>query len=474
MLHLRRWLGFAPATDMSEDAAVRRRVVTLAWPVVIEGLLQTFIGVVDTYFVAKVSEEALAGVGTALQLVFIMIVGMSAVSIGAAVLVAQATGAQDSRLARRLGKQSLSLAMLISIPMSILGYIFARPVIDLFGMEPAVAEIATDYWQLTSLFAFSMTGMLVASAILRGAGNTKISMHATIVANIVNAVLAWLLIFGHLGFPEIGANGSAWAAAAGRTVAFGIMLVALLLPNAYISLRGRFDWRPRLQTIRSVLRIGCPAAIEEVSMSISFAVLTAIVAIIGTEALAAQRIASNALSLAFLPGFGVALAATALVGQSVGAHDPRFGRAATKIATQYATIWMSAIGVLYFFAATPIMRMFSDDPAVISMGADALRALAISQPIWAITMVWAGALRGTGNSTFPLVVNSIWSWCIIPVAWLVISYFGRGIGATWLLYATTGIIPLIIFRARINRDKHIGEHAAAQPAHTSAFAEAAD
>ena len=206
MMPLRRWLGFAPASDESEDAVVRRRVVTLSWPVVIEGLLQTAIGVVDTFFVAMVSEEALAGVGTALQLVFIMIVVMSAIAIGASVLVAQAVGAGRTERARSLAKQTLVLAGLVTIPITILGVVFARPALDLFGLEPEVAAIGASYWRITALASFGMTGMFVASAILRGAGDTKTSMRAALLANVVNAVLAWLLIFGNLGFPEMGAE----------------------------------------------------------------------------------------------------------------------------------------------------------------------------------------------------------------------------------------------------------------------------
>ena len=253
------------------------------------------------------------------------------------------------------------------------------------------------------------------------------------------------------------------------------MLVVLFRPSTVVSVLGWHGWRPRLSTAGSILRIGVPAAIEELSFSISFAVMTGIIAILGTEALAAQRIAFNALSLAFLPGFGVALAATALVGQSVGARDPRFGPAGNE--SRYAILHDldEHDRAVYFFAASPIMRAFSDDPEVISMGASALRALAISQPVWAITMVWAGALRGTGNSTFPLVVNSIWSWSVVPICWALISVFDQGLGAVWLVYAFTGIIPLVIFRARINRDKHLGMLAAISPMPaTPRTAEAAD
>jgi Na+-driven multidrug efflux pump len=237
------------------------------------------------------------------------------------------------------------------------------------------------------------------------------------------------------------------------------MLAVLFRPRNPVSIHGPHGWMPRFDTVRSVFNIGVPSALEELSFAISFAVLTAVIAALGTEALAAQRIAFNALSLAFLPGFGVSLAATALVGQSVGARDARFGSLVTRVAAQYAAIWMGAIGVLYFFAATPIMRAFTDDPQVVSAGAGALRALTLSQPFWGITFVQAGALRGTGNSTFPLVVNSLWIWSTVLICWVAIQQFDAGLTGTWLVFSATVPVPLLLFQRRITRDSHLGKHA---------------
>jgi putative MATE family efflux protein len=455
---VRRWFGLAGPDDPNPDAAVRKRVVAMSWPAVIEGLLQTAIGIVDTLLVAKVSEEALAGVGTAIQLMFIMVVVMSAISVGASVLVSQSIGGGDRARASLLAKQAIILGMVIAVPLAIVGVATAGPAVRLFGVEPDVAAIGTDYWRITAATAPAMTGMFLISGVLRGAGDTKTPMRATALANVTNAVLAYLLIFGHLGFPELGPAGSAWGAAAGRAVGVALMLFVLLRPKNPVTIRGPHGWRPSWTTSRSIFGIGVPAAVEQLSFSLSFAVLTAIIAVLGTDALAAQRITFNALSLAFLPGIGVAMAASALVGQSVGARDPRAGGITTRVASQYAAVWMGAIGVVFFVLAGPIVRLYSNDPDVVRIGTDALRALAISQPLWGLEIVYGGALRGTGNSRFPMIVSMLWSWSAVILAYVTVSVLDFGLASVWLIFAVTAPITVAAFRLRIGRDEHLGRH----------------
>ena len=149
---------------------------------------------------------------------------------------------------------------------------------------------------------------------------------------------------------------------------------------------------------RQVLRIGIPAALEQVLVSSAFLALAIVVARLGTDVLAAQRIAFNALSLSFLPGIGFGIAATALVGQSIGARRIAEGAAAARVATTWAVIWMSAIAVLLFIFAPQVLGLFTSDPAVIAAGVPGLRVVALTQPFWAVLFVQSGALRGTGNT----------------------------------------------------------------------------
>jgi Na+-driven multidrug efflux pump len=180
-----------------------------------------------------------------------------------------------------------------------------------------------------------------------------------------------------------------------------------------------------------VLRIGVPAALEQILISAAFFALTIFVARLGTETLAAHRIALNALALSFLPGIGFGIAATALVGQSVGARRIGEGAAAVRIATTWAVGWMSAVSLVLLIFASSIMRLYSADPVVIATGAAGLRVVALAQPFWAILFVRSGGLRGTGNTRFPLLVTGGGIWLSVGLAFLLSETLGGGLVAVW-------------------------------------------
>src|SRR6185503_11527534 len=165
-------------------------------------------------------------------------------------------------------------------------------------------------------------------------------------ANLVNVPLAYGLIFGHFGLPALGPVGSAWATFLARALALALLLAALWRGRGGVTISGRGGWRPDFGVARQVLRIGIPAALEQVLATLAFLALALVVARLGTDTLAAQRITFNALSLSFLPGIGFGIAATALVGQSIGARRLAEGAAAARVATKWAVLWMSAIAVL--------------------------------------------------------------------------------------------------------------------------------
>ncbi len=403
--------------------SLRRRVFDLAWPVIGENFLQTMLGVVDTLLVAQLGTAAIAGVGAALQVMFFVIAVLSAVSVGSAVLVAQAIGGNDKARAGMLARQSLVWSILISIPLAVIGLFAATPLIGIFDMEPAVTAIGADYLQIVMGTVVMLTLMLLSSGVLRGAGDSRTPMLVTLVANFINVFLTYGLIFGQFGMPELGVMGSAWGTFLSRCIGFLLLFWILWRGRNGVSIRGRLGWLPDWGLARQILRIGVPAALEQVLITTGFLGLTIVVARLGTESLAAHRIAINAMSLSFLPGFGFGLAATTLVGQSIGAKRPADGEAAGYIATRWGMVWMSLLGVVFFFAGEPIMRLFSDQPTVVRMGTNTLRTVALIQPFWAISFVQSGALRGTGNTQYPLRVNTGGIWVAVLLgaffSWLV-------------------------------------------------------
>jgi putative MATE family efflux protein len=415
---------------------MRRRVFGLAWPVIAENFLETLLGIVDTWLVSHLvySAIALAGVGVAVQIMQFLLSALAALSIGASVLVAQAVGAKRFPHASSLARQSLVWAVLISVPLALSGFVFTTPIVGLFGLEPQAAEIAISYMHVTMGTVVVLIGLYIGGGVLRGAGDSRTPLIITTVANLINIPLAWALIYGGFGLPALGAVGSAWATFVGRAVALVILLVVLWRGKNGISIRGSGEWKPDFGVARQVLGIGVPAALEQILVAGAFFALTIIVGRLGTDMLAANRIAVNALSLAFLPGFGFAIAATALVGQSVGARRIDDGAAATRIAMQGALIWMTGFAAVLFIFAPQIMLLFTSDAGVVDAGAVALRVMAFSMPPLAILFVNAGGLRGAGNTRAPLVIFGGGLWIIVLIAALLVNTLGGGLAMVWVAF----------------------------------------
>jgi multidrug resistance protein, MATE family len=430
-----------------EPRAMRRRVLGLAGPIIGENFLETLLGIIDTWLVAGLGAVALAGVGSSLQVMFLLIAALSALAVGNAVLVAQAVGARDLLRAGQLGRQSLIWSVIFSIPLALGGLVFSRPLIGIFGLEPDVAEVATQYLHVTMGTVVVLVGLFIGGGVLRGAGDSRTPMLVTAFANVVNVVLAYAMIYGYLGLPALGAVGSAWATFIARGIGLALLVGALW--------QGRNGgWMPDLKVARQVLQIGIPAALEQILVSTAFLALGIVVAHLGTDVLAAHRVAFSALSLSFLPGIGFGIAATALVGQSIGARRIAEGAAAARVATNWAIIWMSAIAVLLFIFAPQVLGLFSNDAAVIAAGSGGLRVVALLQPFWAVLFVQSGALRGTGNTSFPLKISGSGIWASVGLAWLLITLFGGGLVAVWVAFLIVAPLTAGLMWRRFQRTVH--------------------
>lgn len=432
-----------PAPGSAWEPMTQKRVLMLALPIIGENLLQVAVGAVDTLLVGRLGADAIAGVGIAFETVFLIIAILSAVTIGATVLVSQAIGSGNSERANQLARQSISWGIVLAIPLSILGYVLAPSAIGLFGVEADVAANAVEYLQITSACSVAILLSYLCGAVLRGAGDSRTPLKAAILANAVNVVLAYVLIFGHFGFPALGVGGSAWGAAAGRAVGALFMLIMLWSGRVKLSIHGKTGWGPNLQLGRDLFRLGLPAAFEQVVMQFGFISLVAIAASIGTEALAAQQISFTAMSIAFLPTIAFATTATAFVGQSIGARRADEAMQAAKISRNWALIVTMGGLVFLVVFAEHIVRAFSSDALVIEIGTSAMRAIGISLPIWGIWMSTAGAVRGSGDTRSPMVRGVAAVWVAVFLAWLGVHYLEQSIAWIWGTLAVTGLLPAV-------------------------------
>jgi multidrug resistance protein, MATE family len=425
--------------------SMRRRVLGMAGPIIGENLLQTLLGIVDTILVAGLGAAALVGVGTALNVTYILIGGMLVVTVGASVLVAQAVGAQDIAQANRLARQALVSAVLVAIPTTILGVIFTPAIVALFGLAPDAAQVAIEYLQVTIATFVVLALMLLASSVMRGAGDSRTPLKVTILVNIINLGLTYVLIYGYLGLPQLGAVGSAWGTSIARLVGAVLLVGLLWRGTAGIHISGKSGWRPNLTIGRDMLRIGLPAAFEEVIIVIGFAALTPIIAILGTDILAAHRAVITILSFSFLPGIGFSIATTALVGQAVGARDFDTARGIATEAVRWALIWMGAIGLLFVFFAPQVLQFFSASPAMLAAGIPAIQVTGLIQAAWAGTFVYAGALRGTGDTRTPLIISGAMMWVVVVLAYIAMQV-APSLAAVWAMFLLVGPIEVWLLR----------------------------
>ncbi|MEO8285338.1 MAG: MATE family efflux transporter [Chloroflexota bacterium] len=430
----------ASELTLEERRDVSRSVFRLAWPAIAENALQTLLGIVDTAVVARLGTAALSGVGAAQQLVWVLTTALIAVSMGTTVLIARYVGGRERERANEVLKQSLILAAAASVLLTPVGFL-SGPLMTMLGLTPEAARDGATYLSITLFASIFIVLMFVAGAALRGAGDTRTPMMVTAFINVINAVLAVEMVFGgirasgilsewltgivhifggtaHISvpglpwIPELGVAGSAWATVISRGIGTVLLLSLFLLPKARLKLFGRGSWRPNFDIIGRMLKIGIPSALEQMFMSVGILVYSFLVIGMGEVIFATSRLALNAVFISQMPGFGFSTAATTLVGQSLGANSPKRALLGAQLSTRSAIIWMGIMGVVFFFFGETILRIFTDDPRLLELGGDALKAIAFGQPFLAVAFVLGGALRGAGDVRYPMWVTSIAVWLV--------------------------------------------------------------
>lgn len=436
-------------------AEVRRSVLLLAWPAVIEMLLQMSVGIADMVMVGRLGAAALASVEITNRLINLAIAIFAAISTGATALVARHIGADEPGEANLIARQSFVLVAILGVLVGLGGVLWAEPLTEfmlIFGeqSDPEVVVLGGKYLEIVAYSMPLSMILLVVNGILRGAGDTKTPMWVTGLVNILNIFGNYLLIFGKFGFPALGVAGAAWATAISRAVGGIIVLVILFRghnPRLRLSIKDRYypDW----PVIRRVMRIGVPAAVEQFVLRAGQLLYGMIVAGMGTTVLAAHAIALTAESLSFMPGSGFGLAAMTLVGQNLGAEEPKRAEISVAEAGKTAMYSMGIMGIIFFLWAEPIIKLFTADPAVIPLASLALRIVAISQPALAWTMVISGGLRGAGDTKYVMYIMAAGIWGLrVPLAYFLGSTLGLGLAGAWYAMIVDLFIRTILFGFR--------------------------
>ncbi len=430
---------------------IRRSVMVLALPVTVTTLLQRAEGIVAVFLVGGLGATSIAAVGLGQLLAFVAATLMSGVSVGTNVVVAQLWGARRRQDAGEAARHFLLLAIGASFVLAGVGMVGNRFVMEALGAEPSVIELALPYSTLIFL-VFPCTVLIqVLAAVLQGSGDTKTPMYGLIGVNLLHVLLAYPLIYGMGGFPALGLKGAAIAAGVAEAAGgFYLLLRCRPIFKASTSLR--------LDLIRSIWNVGASVSGERIVQQAGIFVYTKLVLLYGTVAYAAHQVGLSIESFSFLPGYGLAIAAATMVGQSIGAGKYTRAKLENWEANRLAIVIMTGMGLLFFFVPATLFRAFTTDEAVVELGTMFLKIVALLQIPLALTMVLAGSLRGAGDTRFIMGATMIGMWGVrVPLALIAALWMRQSVLLIWaaMIADWTVRMGLLLWRYQSERWRQI-------------------
>lgn len=424
-------------------------VLLLAWPVIVEMALQSAVGIADIAMVGRLGPAAIAAIGLCNQIYMLALTIFAAVRTGVTVLVARLMGADDVQGATQAARQALLISMLISFVLAALGLLFPAAGMRFLGASEDVVSVGIGYMRWKAISVIFAIIVMTTTGILRGCGDTLTSMYANTIINVLNIALNWVFIFGNLGMPAMGTAGAGFATMLARAAGCLIMLRVLFSGRASIKLTLTGSNKLHWPTIKRIMNVGIPAAVEQIMLRGAQVFFTMLITGLGTNMYAAHQIAMRADSIAFMPGFGFAVAATTLVGQNLGAQQPEEANRAGWLTMRLAIIFMLIIGVFLFTCAVPIVQFFTDEPEVIEAAVDVLRIIAFALPFVAIARVAAGALRGAGDVRYVMWGTGLSIWLArLGLAYIFVKVFDWGLTGAWLGMTADHITRATVFGYR--------------------------
>ncbi|MEW9053881.1 MAG: MATE family efflux transporter [Neobacillus sp.] len=429
----------------------------LTWPIFIESFLHMLMGSTDTFMLSYISDDAVAAVGVANQLVFFTILIFGFVATGTSVLLSQNLGAGLRGEAIKISGLSLSLNFLFGVFVSFLVVIFRGEFLQLFNLTPEIYKLANNYLAIVGGTLFTQALLVTASAILRVHGFTREAMRISIIMNIIHLIGNSLFIFGLFGIPEIGVTGVAISTAVSRATA--VILIFRLL---YIKLPVKIAKGDYLNFdkvyIKKILKIGIPSAGEGAIYNTSQMAITSIIALLGAVALTTRVYTFNIMSFMMLFGLAMGQGTQILVGYKVGARE--FGKAYEQLlkSLKWALIMTMTATVIIVSIREPLLGLFTNNTLIITEGSKLLLLCLILEPGRTFNLVVISSLRAAGDATFPVKMAFLSMWGIsVPLAYLFGITMGFGLVGIWLAFIIDewlrGIVMYFRWRSRVWESK---------------------
>ncbi len=430
-------------------------ILTLAWPTMLEQLMQTAVQYIDTAMVGSLGTEATAAVGATTTVGWLIGGMVSAWGVGFLAFIARACGAQDKGAAARATAQSVIVTLAC-------GVVFTAVTLGLSGLIPVWMQVDEAIRPLASRYFFILyTPMLFRSAtiifgtVLRAAGDTKTPMKVGVAVNIINVALNFLLIYPTrqmtllgLSFTMPGAGWGVIGAAVASAIAVavgGVYITVVLWKHPMISPRGQ-RFRPDWHILKPTLKVAIPNMFQRFGTSLGYVAFAAMINALGYVSTTAHTVANTVESLFYIPGYGMQTAAATLTGNAYGAGDARRMKALARMFIPIEIALMVVSGALLFAFAPMLVGLFSTDAQVIALGTTVLRMVAVSEPFYGFSIIVEGMMQGVGRTKQPFIFNIVGMWAVrILGTWICTTFLGLGLISAWACMIAHNLLLFLLF-----------------------------
>lgn len=426
-------------------------IISLAWPTMMEELMQTAVQYIDTAMVGSLGTHATAAVGATSTVNWLIGSTISAVGVGFLSYVSRACGAGDTKRAGRAASQAV-LAVLFC------GFLFTGLTLGLSDLvpvwmqvDPSIQSLASRYFFILYTPMLARTAIIIFGTLLRSVGDTKTPMRVGLLVNVINVLLNFLLIYPTrkvFGIMIPGAGFGVLGAAAASAISFavgGVCITVALWKHPVISPRGQ-SLRPDWSVLKPCLKVALPNGLQRFGTSLGYVAFASMINALGDIATAAHTIANTVESAFYIPGFGMQTASATLAGNALGANDNRRIHDLSRMIIFIEVSLMIVSGSLLFAFAPNMMQLFSRDPEVISLGTTVLRMVAVSEPFYGVFIVIEGMMQGMGNTVLPFIFSITGMWGIrIVGTFICTQLLGMGLVSAWACMIAHNLLLFIMF-----------------------------
>ncbi|NIB98357.1 MATE family efflux transporter [Halobacterium sp. R2-5] len=435
-------------------------MIRLAWPMVVIQLLQVAYNLADTFWLGRLSGNAVAAISLAFPLVFFLISVGGGFTTAGSILVAQYTGADSETSAGKVAAQTMGFVVSIATVLGVVGHFLTR---DMLALLPADAEtaavvvpMAADYMEVFFLGMPALFGFFVFSSLMRGYGNTRTPMLVMFVSVAINVALDPFLIFGWWVFPELGIAGAAVATIFARLVAAAMGAYVLFFTSAGPSV-SLAQFVPDLSMVSKIVRVGTPSAAEQSTVALAMITLTGMVASFAPAVVGAYGLGNRLISLVFLPAMGLGRATNTMVGQNLGAQQVERAEQAVRLAAKSAAGVLLVIAVVAAVFPRPIVAVFlspgtENAAAIVDYGSTYVRIRSVEFVFIGVLQVLLGAFRGAGNTKTAMAISMVTLWLgRVPTVYFFAFVLGWGATGIWVGMAFGNITGAIVAAAWFTR-----------------------